>query len=244
MSSITTLLSPSHNQPKKQEEQEEVHYLKRSIIAFFVLIVIAWIWPWALEPFTFFSVWSIKGSVFTWLLAASPILIWAAVTSLLCSTKNKPGIVPGTLISAWAGIVEEICFRWLIFLHVMVGIKVLNFLFFDWLLGFGLAELFHNYISGPIVNWTTFGYLEGYIFHPHHWAIGAGMLIANGLFRDGHTYQGLIGIVNSWFIGLFFFYMMFSYGLLAAILVHFLYDLIILVLIPEGKDLLSSLKKS
>ena len=33
----------------------------------------------------------------------------------------------------------------------------------------------------------------------------------------GHKYQGLFGLINSWFIGMYFFYLMFTFGLVAAI---------------------------
>jgi hypothetical protein len=33
--------------------------------------------------------------------------------------------------------------------------------------------------------------------------------------------------VNSWFLGMVLFYIMFHYGLLSAIIVHFIYDFII-----------------
>lgn len=45
--------------------------------------------------------------------------------------------------------------------------------------------------------------------------------------RNGHAYQGWFGTINSWFLGLYFFYIMLTHGLLAAIVVHFTYDFII-----------------
>ena len=53
------------------------------------------------------------------------------------------------------------------------------------------------------------------------------MLYTNAFFRDGHRYQGPIGVLNSWFAGMFLFWIMFTYGLPAAILVHFMYDFLI-----------------
>ncbi|HMO22056.1 MAG TPA: hypothetical protein PKC98_13950, partial [Candidatus Melainabacteria bacterium] len=57
------------------------------------------------------------------------------------------------------------------------------------------------------------------------------LISANSRFRDGHKYQGFLGWVNSWFLGMVFFYMTLTYGLVAAIAVHFLYDMIIFLVI-------------
>jgi len=199
------------------------------------LPIVMWIWP-SVVPFGFFEFWRIEGTVGEWLYAAWPIFVWAVGVNLLykLSTRNERYInrhaediiVGGTLVSLRAGILEEITFRWLFFLDSIVGVKIANFLFFDWL-GFGLPSLFHNNIVGPFANLMTFEGLESYLFHPSGWAVGAAMLATNAFFRDGHRYQGLLGVVNSWFIGMFLFWIMFQYGLPAAILVHFAYDFLI-----------------
>ena len=59
------------------------------------------------------------------------------------------------------------------------------------------------------------------------WFVGAALLSANAMFRNGHKYQGPIGIVNSWYIGMFLFWIMFQFGLIVAIIVHILYDVIV-----------------
>jgi hypothetical protein len=53
---------------------------------------------------------------------------------------------------------------------------------------------------------------------------GAALLSSNGRFRDGHLYQGTIGWIDAWFCGMILFYIMFKWGLFAAIIVHFFYD--------------------
>jgi hypothetical protein len=144
-------------------------------------------------------------------------------------TKNKPEVnrdaerhmLAGLVISVWAGIVEEICFRWLIFLASIAMIQLVNIIFC------GLPRLIHLYIAGPIANFTTIGFLRPYLFHSVTWAVGAGLLSANAAFRDGHKYQGVVGLINSWFGGMFLFWIMFRHGLLAGILIHFLYDLLV-----------------
>ena len=56
------------------------------------------------------------------------------------------------------------------------------------------------------------------------WGIGAGMLAANAFFRDGHKYQGNFGMVNSWFIGMYMFHILFTYGLPECMFAHFAYN--------------------
>lgn len=216
------------------------------------------------------------GSVVDWLTLAWPIFAWGAVVNAFfgifreLSWKERQihaGHVffVGLLISAWAGLVEEICFRWLLFLPAIATTLLWNWIFGGWvalalIAIFGLAlggatkngvvalvglaglplmtylifglppqipEWFHMNVWGPLANWTTFGALQDYIFHPTGFAVGAAMLYANAFFRDGHKYQGFFGVLNSWFLGMFFFYIMLHHGLPAAILVHFLYDVVV-----------------
>jgi hypothetical protein len=109
------------------------------------------------------------------------------------------------------------------------GAKIFGFIaivFSGLLLYFDLNPQFiHEAFVGPLADWVTLGLLHDYLFHPHSWAVGAGILASNALFRDGHKYQGLLGWVNSWFLGMYFFYVLFSFGLGAAVLIHFAYDM-------------------
>lgn len=43
-------------------------------------------------------------------------------------------------------------------------------------------------------------------------------------------YLGWFGFINSWFIGLYFFCLTFTFGLIAAIVVHVTYDVLIFVI--------------
>lgn len=54
--------------------------------------------------------------------------------------------------------------------------------------------------------------------------IGA-VIWSNVKFREGHKYQGPAGVLNSYMFGFYMFYIAFTYGLLYAIIVHFLFDL-------------------
>lgn len=194
------------------------------------------IWPGWL-PFGFFQLWNLHGtSVDQWLWAGCPVFLWAFVVTTLTSVFTRTDLherrnaekifAEGAKVSFLAGVFEEIFYRWFFFLGAILLVKFLNFLFFGFL-GFGILENLHLYVLGPLANFFTLGYLKDYIANPSVWYVGAGVLSANAFFRDGHKYLGAIGYVNSWFLGMYFFYITFNYGLLAAIIVHFLYDLII-----------------
>ena len=212
---------------------------------FVIIAVKAW-WPEVI-PFDVFEFWKIKGAPGDWLKSVWPLLAWGLGLNVAISLlwpryafykyRNMDAgrfFLIGTITDIWAGVVEETCFRWILVLGAMATLTFTNFLFFGWL-GFGLPKWFHLAAWGPLANWTTFGYLEPYIFHETGWAVGAAVLWANAFFREGHRYQGLIGVINSWFMGMFFFWIMFTYGLLAAILVHFTHNFLITIYVTIWK---------
>jgi len=219
----------------EQENEWSKQFWGKILFCVIVLPIIMWIWPEAV-PFKFFEFWNIRGNVIQWLYSAWPIFAWGtgvATIIAICTRNDRDTnrhaekiIARGTLISIFAGIAEEVIFRWLFLLGAIVLVKIGNFLFFGFL-GFGIPSWLHLHAFGPLANWITLGHLEPYLFHSTGWAVGAAMLSANSFFRDGHKYQGSFGWVNSWFIGMFLFWIMFQYGLLAAILAHFVYDLLI-----------------
>lgn len=208
--------------------------LSRAMWAPVLYFVAEWFYP-DVVPFTFFSsFWHVEGNLRQWLACSWFVLAWGVgfnifldlfVRTRWIRSRSTPGelFADGIIRSTFAGIFEEVVFRWLAFLAGIVMVKFTNFLFFDWL-GFGIAKWFFLNFFGPIANFTTFGYLEPYLNHPAGWQVGAGMLITNAFFRDGHKYQGLIGWVNSWFGGMYLFWVMFTFGLPVAIGIHFLYD--------------------
>lgn len=219
--------------------------LKKILFGLVVLPIIMFFFPW-LVPFGFWEFWTWKGTPTDWLYSGIPMFLWGAglatIISLIVPDVFKNHETAGddfvlhSLRGAWAGFWEETTFRWLIFLGNIVSLKFANFLFFGWLQyllwwltdwKFGYVRFLHLNFFGPLANWTTLGYLEPYLYHPATWAVGASMLATNAFFRDGHTYQGPIGWVNSWFGGMFLFWIMFKHGLLAAILVHATYNFIV-----------------
>lgn len=219
------------------KKDEESSFIKKAAWAAVFLVI----WQNLTDaiPFSTFEFWAIKGTPWQWLGSAWPWFVWATCVNtvgyILQRNNATSDLTPkevlkgGFLVSLWAGVMEEICFRWLIFLNAIVSVKILNWL----LLGFadyGIPEWLYLHILGPVANFFTLGNLTPYLFHAESWAVGAAMLGANAMFRDGHKYQGKFGWIHSWFAGMFLFWMMFTYGLVAAITIHFLYDMLIFVL--------------
>ncbi len=223
---------------KGRETQTAGMYLASGVFTFLFLVVIVWLFPWSIEPFTLFQFWN-KTDIMGGICASWPIFVWAALVTTFAAalTNNKhcdnqnaeDHLVTGFAVSVFAGVTEEIIFRWIIFLDSIIAVKVANWLFFGWL-GFGLPEWFFSNLCGPVASFFTYGKMDWLLFEYGSWAIGAACLAAAAKFRAGHAYLGLLGFINSWYIGMFLFWIMFQYGLLAAIVVHFLYDLIIFVI--------------
>ncbi len=207
-------------------------YWNKLLGSIIVLPIIMHFWPQAV-PFKFFELWKVKGAMIDWLIGSWPLLLWGTALATLAALSMGPRrrrdpevhefLIGGTLHSLFAGVTEEIAFRWLFFMSNIVSVQIANYCFFGFL-GFGITEWFHMHLVGPIANWATFKALEPYIFHSSSWAVGASIIATNTFFRDGHKYQGFFGWVNSWFGGMFLFWIMFKFGLPIAILVHFLYD--------------------
>jgi hypothetical protein len=87
-----------------------------------------------------------------------------------------------------------------------------------------------HYVMKYIVYWTTLFQMESVLYGNHDALFIFGAIVANAWFRDGHKYQGPLGIVNSWYGGMILLYATVTYGLLTAIVVHALYNIIISVL--------------
>jgi hypothetical protein len=118
-----------------------------------------------------------------------------------------------------------------------------NRLMFGWGGREGWLKAFNEDILLPLADWATLHKMSEYLtVTDGQWLIPAAILYANASFRDGHkTPKQLLKdktrlervlivafpMVNSWYAGMFLFYVMFSYGLFAAIVVHALYDMLI-----------------
>lgn len=222
---------------EKEEEETFLGFLAQTFFVLFPIIcLIKWIWPTSI-PLNIFQFWTFDK--FT-ILAGWPIFVWGIFAqSLSCSFRSykhheiinaEEDWAKNMVASLMAGVFEELTFRWVLFYSAFIGVLVSNFLF----LGFISSELefpriLAEYIFNPLANLATF---ESYDFLVYKgWWFGASVLAANAKFRNGHKYQGLLGLINSWYIGLFLFDIMFKYGIVSAIVIHFLYDVIVFTIV-------------
>ena len=197
------------------------------------LHILTCFFPQSISPFHIYDVWKTEGNFGQWVALGLPIYLWSCGVTFLSSflTRNSPKenrnaegyLLAGLYASLLAGITEEIRFRWLYFYLCMISVRITNFLFFGWL-GLPIGKWIHVYIGGPVFNVLTLGYLSDYLVTPSIWYVGSALLIINAKFRDGNAYQGPLGYINSWVLGFFFFWLTLNYGLLSAIVVHFIYD--------------------
>ena len=194
------------------------------------------IWPSSI-PLGLFELWTIKKPILGAVMACWPAFVWGGGVTLVFSylairrgtfkyDRYDLGFGKCLNISLFAGITEEIIFRWLMFYMAIATLPLWNWLFFGWA-GFGLPEWLFSHIAGPVANFFTLGKLSAYLNGSMGWVMGAAVLSANANFRNNHKYLGFFGYVNSWFMGMLFFWLMFQYGILAAIVAHFLYDLLV-----------------
>lgn len=207
-----------------------MRWLMSGFLGFLFVLLVKALWP-ELIPFDLFQFLR-NGDIAAGVGASWPIFLWGIGVSLVHAifTLNPPNLnknaeaflIVGFGRSAIAGFFEEIIFRWIYFFSSVAAVQIVNFFFFGFL-GFGIVEFLHLYYFGPIVNFLTLGLMKWLIFGMG-WAVGAGALAVNALFMEGHRDHGFFGCINSWVIGFFLFWIMFNYGLLAAITVHFLYD--------------------
>jgi hypothetical protein len=98
-------------------------------------------------------------------------------------------------------------------------------IYFTWNLNDPVFWIYQNVIF-PVLNWISFQHLTPILYYPHApFLFIAGAVFANSKFKNGHKYQGLIGVLNSWAVGFVLLYAMLYYGLMTAIVVHVVYDL-------------------
>jgi hypothetical protein len=130
-------------------------------------------------------------------------------------------LLKGVWISLNAGFFEEMLYRWLVFFIAMVFGRALN------AITFGLVEWAYTTLLLPITNVVTFGALAPQLINPE-WLLGAAVISTNAAFRRAHQQLGLLAVINSWFLGIVFFWLMFNYGLVSSIIAHTAYDLVVI----------------
>lgn len=89
-----------------------------------------------------------------------------------------------------------------------------------------LIYWFYENILMVIVHAITFGQMDSVFYSGHDKIFLFGAILANAWFRDGHKYQGWFGYTNSWFCGMALLYATVTYGLMTAVAIHVIYDVI------------------
>jgi hypothetical protein len=178
---------------------------------------------WAWKPDTtlwagLVDVWYIFAWAFLTSAIIAIVLVWKRVSRIGSAWAHFGS---GMYTSVRAGVLEELIFRWLLVLAAPAILTLVNWI------TFGLAKWIHTHWLLPFANWVTFGILEPQLSNASNWVMAAAILYAAGAFRNGHAYLGLVGYINSWFIGMVMFYLVFNHGIITAIVAHFVYDAII-----------------
>jgi len=211
-------------------ESESKNWYLTGGVSFVFLIIVTHFWPHVI-PFGLFQFWK-NNNIYAGVNASWPIFLWGtSVTAIYAiftlNSRETNGdaekiLWGGFIISAIVGVFEEIIFRWILFLTAIIGVKISNFILC------GLIKWLHLNFFGVIINFITLKKMSWLIFGMG-WSVGAAALVANAKFRGEHAYLGVFGYFNSWFIGFFLFWIMFKYGIITAITVHFLYDMLIFI---------------
>lgn len=132
-------------------------------------------------------------------------------------------------LSIFAGVSEELFFRWIAFLSLSFWVQIANFILGGILGGRGLIDIIDSAIFIPIADGFTGGILHDYLYlipQNFSWVVvGSAIILAANRFRDGHKYLGPLGWVLAWFFGMFAFYLTLNYGLVTAIVIHILVDI-------------------
>jgi len=123
----------------------------------------------------------------------------------------------------------------------IVTIFALFVIYILWYMGYDnpVYWVFEN-ITVPVVNFVTLGSFEMVFNNPNLSQLFVfGIIAANANFRDGHKYQGPVGMANAWVIGFVMMYATIFYGIGTAIVLHVLYDIEFAVIRYVGRKLRS-----
>lgn len=168
------------------------------------------------------------------LLAVWPLFAWAAAFALFAivmaarveyAPPPPPGMMlgRGLWLSLNAGFFEELLFRCILFVSMVPILDALNWI------TLGLVRWLYETVLIPLADFATLGALEPHLTGASSWVLAAALLTVNGRFRNGHSYLGWLGWVNSWYVGMVMFYLTFGHGLIAAMVAHALYDAILML---------------
>lgn len=174
---------------------------------------------------------SLDGIISVWF-----VFLWAIVGSffsgrLITDMSKKDLIIEGIWLSVNAGFWEELIFRWLLFSIAVIIIPFLNWC------TFGLVYWIYASFAIPFTNWVTFGFLSPQLLSDN-WVFGAAIVSSSNKFMDAHKGNGLLGYINSWFFGLLCFWLVFNYGIVTAIVVHILYDIVVFMTVTARAEVI------
>jgi hypothetical protein len=131
------------------------------------------------------------------------------------------------LLSPVRGFLGEVGARWIGFFVVIILVQFFNALLFNAWLGFGVFHILQVYLLGPVTNFATLHIMPEYVNNPAIWAVGFAVFACSiRTNKDNHSYEGLSPIL-AWFFNLFLFYLMFTFGIWASIVVHFVWDVLL-----------------
>lgn len=235
---------------KSKTDLEVPPYVGGVLVGVVLLVVIQAIWPdW--HPLEFADVWHGRLGRSTpwyqWFPYGLPLLLWGLVAKVsiqglvvrslgwekLAALDPKDILKEGVQSSVKAGLFEELAYRWLIFFSAVPILYAANFACFEFLSHWGLVERdfacvewLYTKILCPVANFATAGKL-GFWLQNDNWLIGAAVVSTSVQFKNGHKYQGFLGMTNSWFLGIYFTWFTLNFGILSAILFHMLYNMVI-----------------
>lgn len=181
--------------------------------------------------FELFEFWHTKGHFTAWFASIWFIFIWAVVGTtagcLRCTYDEdynpEEAYIENLLSSLRSGIFEEALFRWSGFLLAITVANLANKASMD-LYNHPLIEKIQLTVLGPATNFMSFDTMQDYLVNPENWTIGAGIVLSNAVFFFLHRQNGILNMINSWFMGLIFFFLLLTYGLIAAMAVHVVFN--------------------
>lgn len=220
----------------KTKQRQEMHLVSMLMLAAFWAVIagVVYLFFPGRFPIDQNLFWTGK-PVIEIVISSWPLFAWGFGVSLLVGLLVKRGrsdrIVASLVhkynmvVAVQAGVLEELIFRYFAFI-AMIGIMPLMNWFLLGFSGGGLLQWLYGTVFVPVANWLTLGKMTGLLLTTP-WFVGAALLSVNAMFRDGHKYLGPVGMINSWYIGMFMFWVMFEYGLVAAIVLHTIYDVVV-----------------
>lgn len=157
------------------------------------------------------------------------IFVWGIVATLTIQLVNRDVVYGRTrdlLGRAWwlslnAGVFEELIYRWLQFGIATLAIPFIN------VITFGFEKWMYVQLLVPVADFMTLHQLHPYLVGHGSWVFGAAVLSSAVSFRDAHKHLGPVGMTNAWFLGMVFFWLVFHYGLMTAIVAHVVYDVLV-----------------